>query len=58
MFMLPAPEWVGFQTEWVIKRILKKHKFSKIKPWVLRRYTNNHWKRLVSLIKVVKLKNA
>lgn len=43
MFALPAPEWAGFQTEWVVKRIIEKHRFGKSKPWILRRYTQQHW---------------
>ncbi len=50
MFDLPAPEWVGFQTEWLVSRILKKHRFGKRKPWILRRYTNFHWVALKPLI--------
>ncbi len=50
MFALPAPEWAGFQTEWIVHRILKKHRFGKRKPWILRRYTNYHWKALIPLI--------
>ena len=58
MFDLPAPEWAGFQTEWVVERVLKKHRFGKRKPWVLRRYTNGHWKTLIPLIEAEKQKNA
>lgn len=43
MFDLPAPEWVGFQTEWIVKRIIEKHTFGKSKPWLLRSYTQKHW---------------
>ena len=58
MFDLPAPEWSGFQTEWVVERVLKKHRFGKRRPWVLRRYTNSHWKALIPLIEAEKRKNA
>ena len=50
MFDLPAPEWMGFQTEWVVKRILKKHRFEKRKPWLLRQHTQDHCAALKPLI--------
>lgn len=50
MFVMPAPEWAGFNTEWVVERILKKHRFGKRKPWVLRRYTKGHWVKIRHLI--------
>ena len=43
MFSMSAPEWAGFQTERVVKRILEKHRFGKSKPWILRSYTQQHW---------------
>lgn len=43
MFNLPAPEWAGFQTEFVVRRVLEKHRFGKSRPWLLRRYTQQHW---------------
>ena len=43
MFNLPAPEWAGFQTDFVVQRVLKKHRFGKSKPWLLRRYTQQQW---------------
>lgn len=46
MYMYPAPEWAGFETEWVVKRVLSKHRFGKRRPWRLRFYTNGHWKNL------------
>lgn len=58
MFDLPVPEWAGFQTEWVVERVLAKHRFGKSRPWVLRRYTDGHWKALIPLIEAQKLKNA
>ncbi|MCV6623860.1 MAG: hypothetical protein OIF51_19160 [Cellvibrionaceae bacterium] len=50
MFDLPAPEWAGFETKWVVERVLKQHRFGKRRPWVLRIYTNEHWKKLKLLI--------
>ena len=43
MFILPAPEWAGFQSDWLVKRVLVQHRFGKRKPWILRRYTQDHW---------------
>jgi hypothetical protein len=43
MFILPAPEWAGFQSDWLVKRVLAQHRFGKRKPWILRRYTQDHW---------------
>lgn len=56
MLDLPAPEWAGFETQWVVERVLKKHRFGKRKPWILRFYTNKHWKKLKPLIKAEKSK--
>ena len=58
LFHLPAPEWAGFETQWVVARILKKHKFGKSRPWILRRYTTSHWKALTPLIEKEKLNNT
>lgn len=58
MFDLPAPEWAGFQTEWLVKRILKKHRFGKSKLWVLRRYTQKHWDVLKPKIETLKLRKT
>ncbi len=46
MWMLPAPEWCGFETEWLKRRVLKKHRFGKRRPLFLRLYTRSHWKRI------------
>lgn len=50
MFSLPVPEWAGFQTEFVVKRVIEKHRFGKSRPWLLRRYTQQHWNILKSKI--------
>jgi hypothetical protein len=50
LLMLPAPEWCGFDVEWLKKRVLKKHRFGKRRPLVCRVYTNSHWKKLRSRI--------
>ena len=46
MLMLPAPEWCGFEVEWLKKRVLKKHRYGKRRPLWFRLYTNSHWKKL------------
>lgn len=58
LFCLPIPEWAGFNKEWLIQRVLKKHRFGKSRPWILRSYTKRHWINLVPLIHAEKLKNA
>jgi hypothetical protein len=37
MFAGVAPEWAGFEAEWLKSRILKKHRFGRSRPWLLRR---------------------
>jgi len=46
MLMLPAPEWRGFELEWLKKRVLKKHRFGRPRPIWFRRYTGLHWKKV------------
>ena len=41
-----AGEWRGFQTDWLVARILKKHKFGKRAPWVLRSYVKDAWSEI------------
>ncbi|MHB8138051.1 MAG: DUF7079 family protein [Smithellaceae bacterium] len=53
MLMLPAPEWAGFEINWLTNRILKKHRFGKKLPvkW-LHPYSNSWWKKLsVAIVK-------
>jgi hypothetical protein len=50
MFLLPAPEWAGFETTWLTARILKKHRFARSRPLILRRYTSAWWQRLRPMI--------
>lgn len=54
MFDLPAPEWAGFQTDWVVKRVLAQHCFGKRKPWILRRYTQDHWTHIKQKIQEIR----
>lgn len=46
MFLFPAPEWAGFEINWLVNRILKKHRFGKRRPLLLRFYTYSHWKKI------------
>ena len=46
MLLLPAPEWCGFELEWLKKRVLEKHRFQKRRPVFCRFYTNRHWRTL------------
>lgn len=56
MFILPTPEWAGFHTDWVVKRVLSKHLFGKRKPWILRRYTQAHWIHIRQKIQEIRQK--
>ncbi|MFC0350370.1 DUF7079 family protein [Undibacterium danionis] len=58
MFDLPAPEWAGFPIDWVVKRVLSKHRFGKRKPWILRSYTQIHWHEVRQLIQETRQRNA
>ena len=46
LLMLPAPEWCGFEVEWLKDRILKKHRYGKRRPLWFQLYTRGHWKKL------------
>ena len=46
LWLLPAPDWCGFETEWLKQRILKKHCFAKRRPLLGRLYTQGHWRKL------------
>ena len=50
LYALPAPQWMGFETSWLVKRILKKHQFGQRKPWFGRRYVQDEWLKLKPLI--------
>jgi len=50
LFMLPAPEWRGFEIEWLTKRVLKKHRFGKPLPKFFIIYTKEWWNKLAPLI--------
>jgi len=44
--MFPAPEWCGFEINWLIERVLKKHRYNRRKPIWFRFYTNQWWKKI------------
>ena len=46
LLMLPAPEWAGFDKEWLRDRILKKHRFDRRRPLWFQLYTRYHWRKL------------
>lgn len=46
LLMLPAPEWCGFEIEWLKKQVLAKHRFGRRRPFWFRLYTRYHWKKL------------
>jgi hypothetical protein len=57
MFALPAPEWAGFNTEWLVKQIIAKHRFGKFRPWILRSYTQQHWDLIKPAIAAARSRN-
>ena len=48
LMLYPAPEWAGFEIEWLTNRVLKKHRFGKslTTKW-LTPYSNRWWKKLL-----------
>lgn len=47
MLLFPAPEWAGFEINWLIERILKKHKYGRRLPiFRLHPYSNSWWNKL------------
>ncbi len=51
MAMLPAPEWAGFELEWLKTRVLKKQRFGRPLPrkW-LHPYSGSWWRKLQQAI--------
>jgi hypothetical protein len=47
MWMLPAPEWAGFEINWLVERILRKHRYGSRLPirW-LHPYADGWWQKL------------
>jgi hypothetical protein len=47
MLLFPAPEWAGFEINWLVERILKKNRYGRRLPWRwLSPYSNSWWKKL------------
>ncbi len=51
LLMLPAPEWAGFEIEWLKARVLRKSRFGKRLPlkW-LHPYATRWWRQLHTAI--------
>lgn len=54
LFMIPVPEWAGFEIGSLSQRILKKHRHGKRMPFVLRRYTAQWWRKLEPEIRLLR----
>jgi len=51
MWWLPAPEWRGFELDWLAERILKRNRFGRRLPYGwLHRYSQAWWQRLETAI--------
>jgi len=50
LFLTPAPEWRGFQSESLKELVLKKHRFGKRRQLFFTRYSKFCWSKLSSLI--------
>ena len=38
-----AGVWTGFDDDWLIERVLERHRFNKRRPQFFRKYTQTHW---------------
>ncbi|BBL35207.1 hypothetical protein Nstercoris_01469 [Nitrosomonas stercoris] len=45
LLMLPAPEWAGFEIEWLKKQVLLKSRFGKTLPYKWLRPVSAYWWR-------------
>ncbi len=46
-WLLPAPEWAGFESGWLTARILEKNRYGKPVPWMwLHPFSNASWRKL------------
>ncbi|MCB1559971.1 MAG: hypothetical protein KDI75_02530 [Xanthomonadales bacterium] len=55
MTLLPAPEWTGFEIEWLKTRILEKHRFGARLPWkFLHPYSSMWWFQLRHAIQTLR----
>jgi hypothetical protein len=51
MWMFPAPEWAGFEINWLVERVLRKHRYGARLPIKrLHPYANGWWQKLRSRI--------
>ena len=55
LVMLPAPEWSGFEINWLVDRVIQKHRHGKRRLLFLRYYTYSWWKKLKPKIEDVRL---
>jgi hypothetical protein len=55
MLMLPAPEWAGFEIEWLKARVLEKHRYGLPLPrkW-LHPYSSSWWHKLSSAVALLR----
>jgi hypothetical protein len=44
--MSTAGEWRGFETQWLVNRVLETHRFGKRHPYVLSAYAKEQWEAL------------
>ena len=51
LFSTPAPEWRGFELDWLVDRILQKQRHGKRNLWFFRRYTKSHWHQLEAALR-------
>lgn len=50
-----APEWAGFDRDWLIARVLATHRFGKPLPWRwLHRDTRHWWERLRAAVEALR----
>ena len=54
LFMIPAPEWAGFEIGSLSERILNKQRHGKRVPFVLQRYTAQWWNKLEPEIRALR----
>ena len=50
----PAPDWAGYETDWVVKRVCQKHRYGKKKPWLLHRDTVSYWQVIKPMIERIR----
>jgi hypothetical protein len=59
LWLLPAPEWAGFETTWLASRVLKKHRYGHRLPLeFLHPYSNRWWRKLRAAIDAKRMHSA